>query len=87
LISHTVLHASTNAFFRENVPRQIALVKLDAGALVFAHLACESAKTGDRAYLLNRIDLSGESVFVAIVEGIEEKLQLDDLKILFPQTQ
>jgi uncharacterized OB-fold protein len=85
LISHTVLHASTNAFFRKTGPRQIALVKLDAGVILFAHLASKDAKTGERIYLLNMIDLSGEAVFVAIVEDRDEKTQLDELKILLSQ--
>jgi uncharacterized OB-fold protein len=82
LISHTNLHASTNAFFRENAPSQIALVKLGAGPIIFAHIATENAQTGDRVYLLNRLDISDESVFVAISEDADEKIQLNQLDLL-----
>jgi uncharacterized OB-fold protein len=82
LISNTVLHASTNAFFRENGPRQIALVKLDSGAVLFAHMAHYKAQPGDRIHLLNRPDLTGKGVFIAIIEGSDEQAQLDELNIL-----
>ncbi|MBT7952021.1 MAG: hypothetical protein HN764_10385 [Gammaproteobacteria bacterium] len=85
LISNTVLHASTNAFFRAYGPRQIALVKLDSGAVLFAHMAHNKAQPGDNIYLLNRLDLSGEGVFIAIIEGSDEKTQLDEFKILLLQ--
>ncbi len=75
LISATVLHTSTNAFFREHLPHQVALVKLDCGPVLFTHLAHAEAKTGDRVYLLNRRDLSGEGVFIAVVETEAEEEQ------------
>ena len=82
LISQSVLHASTNAFFSENGPRQIALVKLDSDVVIFAHMAHAKAQPGDKIYLLNKPDLSGEGVFIAIIEGSDEKVQLDELKML-----
>jgi uncharacterized OB-fold protein len=85
IISQTVLHASTNAFFRENGPRQIALVKLDCDVVIYAHIAHANAQPGDKIYLLNRLDLSGEGVFIAIIEDSDEKMQLDELKILLLQ--
>jgi len=87
LISWTILHASTNTFFREHLPRQIALVKLDCGPTLFAHMACDNAKSGDRVYLLNRHDVSGAAVFIAIAEAGEEGAQLNKLStLLLPDT-
>jgi uncharacterized OB-fold protein len=85
LISQTVLHASTNAFFRENGPRHIALVKLDSGSILFAHMADVAARPGDRVYLLSKTDLGGSGVFVAVIERIDEQSQLDALQLLFSQ--
>lgn len=82
LISCTILHASTNAFFREHLPRRIALVKLDCGPILFAHLAYAGAKSGDRVYVLNRRDRSGAAVFIALVEAGGEQLQLTNLSTL-----
>jgi uncharacterized OB-fold protein len=82
LVSHTFLHASTSAFFREHSPRQVALVKLDCGPVVFAHMAYAEARTGDRLAVLNKRDLSGEGVFIAIVETGDEQAQLAELNTL-----
>jgi uncharacterized OB-fold protein len=82
LISHTSLGASTNTFFRDHLPRQLALVKLDCGPVIFAHLAYDEAKTGQRISILNRCDMSGEGVFVAIVELVDEPLQLKQLDLV-----
>ena len=82
LISYTVLHASTNAFFREHLPHQTALVKLDCGPVLIAHLAYDKAKTGDNVTVINRRDISGEGVFVALVDAVDEQKQLTRLNTL-----
>jgi uncharacterized OB-fold protein len=88
LISYTALHASTNAFFREHLPRQIALLKLDCGPLIFAHMACDTAKTGDRVSIASRCDMSGEGVFIALLDSADEQAQLNQLKsVLLPDHQ
>ena len=76
LISYTVLHASTNAFFREHLPHKVALVKLDCGPVLFAHLAYDEAKTGDKVTIINRRDLSGVGVFIAIVDSVDNQDQI-----------
>ena len=82
LISYTVLHASTNAFFREPLPHQAALVKLDCGPILITHLAYDEAKTGDIVTVINRRDISGEGVFVALVDAVDEQIQLTRLNTL-----
>ncbi len=82
LLSHTVLHVSTHAFFREHGPVQIALVKLDCGPVLFAHMAYDDAKSGDRVSLENRSGLSGEGIFVVIVETGDAEKQLSGLNRL-----
>ena len=82
LISHTRLHASTNAFFREHLPRQIALIKMDCGPIIFAHIAYPDAKTGDRLTIVSKRDLSGEGVFIALTDLIEANVQLAELNNL-----
>jgi uncharacterized OB-fold protein len=85
LISHTNLHASTNAFFREYLPRKIALIKMDCGPIIFAHIAYSDAKTGDRLTIISKRDLSGEGVFIALTDLIEANVQLDQLNKLLLQ--
>lgn len=85
LISHTELHASTNAFFREHLPLQVALVKLECGAILFVHIAHDEIKTGDAVTILNRRDVSGEGVFVAIIDASDEQIQLTRLNSILLQ--
>ncbi len=82
LVCCTVLQASTNAFFREHGPCQVALVKLDCGPLLFAHMACSEAGIGERITVINRCDLSGEGVFIAIIDAVDKQKQLQQLKSL-----
>ena len=83
LLSATTLHASTNAFFRAHLPRQVALVKLDCGPLIFAHMAEISADTGAALTLVTRQDRSGEAVFVALLDAVDAQQQLERLQVLF----
>lgn len=79
IIGITRLHASTNAFFRENLPVGVVLVRLDAGPRIYAHLGLENAGLNDPVRLLNFIDRSGNGVFVAIAtdsDGSEELQRL-----------
>lgn len=79
LISYTELNASTNAFFRTHLPLQIALVKLDCGPVLFAHMIHKPAKNGDRISIRSTRDLSGEGVFIAVHDDGDEKTQLRGL--------
>ena len=82
IISFTSLHASTNAFFREYLPRHLALVKLDCGPVLFTHAAYDDAKTGERVTIINKRDLSGEGVFISLKNSEDQQTQLSQLNTL-----
>ncbi len=82
VISHTILHASTNDFFRENGPRQITLIKLDGGTVMFAHVANVELQVGDKVNIVVRRDMSGEGVYIALLDSVEEEKQLSELSVL-----
>jgi hypothetical protein len=73
------------AIFREYLPRKIALIKMDCGPIIFAHIAYSDAKTGDRLTIMSKRDLSGEGVFIALTDLIEANVQLDQLNKLLLQ--
>ena len=85
IISYTSLHASTSAFFRENLPRQIALVKMDCGPVMFTHAAYDDAKTGDSVTITNKRDLSGEGVFISLKISEDKQRQLSNLSTILLQ--
>ncbi len=63
IIAQTVLHHSNDLFFRERLPWRLALVKLDCGPTVVAHLhAAAQEKVRVRAML----DRAGQAVIVAL---------------------
>ncbi len=68
VLAHTTLHTSIEPYFRERAPWPIGSIKLDSGPLVVAHLAGDCTTVGKRVRLLNRLDISGAAVFIAIAE-------------------
>ncbi len=82
IIGSTQLNASTSAFFRQHLPHPVALVKLDAGPIVYAHLASTQLKIDDKVKLLNRTDISGNGVYVAVAPGDMKAIQTGSLKTL-----
>ncbi|NKB36920.1 MAG: hypothetical protein GKR93_07070 [Gammaproteobacteria bacterium] len=85
IIASTALNASTSAFFREHLPHPVALIKLDAGPLVYAHLARTELKTGDRVELVNRCDINGRGVFIALSAGGTEVIQAESLRAMLSE--
>ena len=86
IIGATLLNASTSAYFREYLPHPVTLVKLDAGPLVYAHLASTQLKIGDKVRVLNRSDVGKRGVFVAVGPGGIEAIEAESLKALLDQT-
>ncbi len=66
LLAETIIQFSSNPYFREHGPLRVGLVKLDCGVRVYAHLSGRVEQCGERIRLLNRLDLSDESVFIAV---------------------
>ena len=69
VIANTELQASTSAFFREHLPHAVVLVKLDCGPIIFAHSADSSLECEQRVRLLNRQDIGGSGIFIAVKEN------------------
>jgi NAD(P)-dependent dehydrogenase (short-subunit alcohol dehydrogenase family)/uncharacterized OB-fold protein len=65
LISTTTVHHSQDLFFRERVPWQLGLVRLDAGPTVVAHLHGGCAPAPCRVRVGARLDKSGQGVLLA----------------------
>lgn len=72
VIAYTYLHTSIEPHFNERMPWPIGSVKLDCGPVVIAHFNEASCETDKRVRLLNRVDLSGQGVFIAIPEEGDE---------------
>lgn len=64
VLSHVSLNASVEPWFQARLPVNIALVKLDAGPVVYI-FAKELLETGDRVNVVAEIDPSGEAVLVS----------------------
>ena len=47
----------------------MVLVKLDCGPIIFAHAATMEMACGQRVRLLNRQDIGGSGVFIAVEEN------------------
>jgi len=65
LLATTTIHVSHDPFFRERLPWQLAMVRLDVGPTVVAHLhgACPPAPA--RVRVGARLDKAGQGVLVA----------------------
>ena len=65
VVASTTLQTSTNVYFRERMPWQIATIKLTEGAVVLAHLHSD-VETGDDVNVIARTDKSGQGVMIAL---------------------
>lgn len=73
LLSHTVVHHSTDPYFDRVKPVAMGNVRLDAGPVIFARLGPDCASAGTRVRLFNLLDRSGEQVFVATAESVRRE--------------
>jgi uncharacterized OB-fold protein len=65
LLAVTAIHVSQNAYFHERVPWRIALVRLDCGRTVMAHLHVDCPPPPARVQVHARLDRSGQGVLIA----------------------
>lgn len=65
LLAETVIHTSTNLYFRERAPWRMGSVKLDAGPVVLCHVHGDCEKQG-KVTMLNRLDPAGQGVLLAV---------------------
>lgn len=66
LLAKTTLFHSYEAFFRERLPWQIGLIRLDSGVTVLAHLHADVKGKGMRVRVDARLDRSGSASLVAL---------------------
>lgn len=65
LLATTTVHVSHDLFFRERVPWQLAMVRLDCGPTVVAHLHAGCPPAPARVRVGARLDKAGQGVLVA----------------------
>lgn len=68
VIATTRLYRSTSRYYEKRRPGVIGAVRLDAGAIVVAHLASGTEEVGTRVRLLNRLDDAGQGTLIAVSE-------------------
>ncbi len=67
LLAETIVRTSTNLFFRERAPWRTGSVKLDAGPTIICHVHGD-VEPRSRVIIWNRLDRSGQGVFLAVPE-------------------
>ena len=65
LLAVTQIHVSQNPYFKERVPWPVALVRLDCGPTVMAHLHVDCLPPTARVRVQARVDASGQGVLIA----------------------
>jgi NAD(P)-dependent dehydrogenase (short-subunit alcohol dehydrogenase family)/uncharacterized OB-fold protein len=75
ILAETTVRASTKLYFRERMPWRTGSVKLDAGPVVICHLHSDCERNS-RVSLINRLDLSGQGVLLALPH--ENTLNMED---------
>jgi uncharacterized OB-fold protein len=65
LLAVTHIHVSQNPYFNARVPWPVALVRLDCGPTVMAHLHLDCAPPPARVRVHARVDVSGQGVLIA----------------------
>jgi NAD(P)-dependent dehydrogenase (short-subunit alcohol dehydrogenase family)/uncharacterized OB-fold protein len=83
LLATTTVHHSHDPFFRERVPWQLGMVRLDAGPTLVVHLHGGCAPPPSRVRVGARLDKSGQGVLVAFpideVSNMTDDRQLRDM--------
>ncbi len=69
VLSWTILHASQEPFFKDKLPLNLGLIKLDCGPVLMAYLAAAARAAGSRVRVSGRLDRSGRAVFFAMPPG------------------
>ncbi len=49
---------------------------------MFAHVANVELQVGDKVNIVVRRDMSGEGVYIALLDSVEEEKQLSELSVL-----
>jgi uncharacterized OB-fold protein/NAD(P)-dependent dehydrogenase (short-subunit alcohol dehydrogenase family) len=65
LLASTVVHVSHDPYFRQRAPWRVAMVRLDCGPTVIAHLHSACAPSPSRVRIAARLDNSGQGVLIA----------------------
>jgi uncharacterized OB-fold protein len=65
LLAVTRIHVSHNPYFKERLPWPVALVRLDCGPTVMAHLHVDCAPPPARVRVQAWVDVSGQGVLIA----------------------
>ena len=66
LLAVTHIHVSQNGYFKERTPWGVALVRLDCGPTVMAHLHVDCPPPPARVRVQARVDVSGQGVLIAV---------------------
>ncbi len=66
VLTCTELHVSSDPFFQNHMPWVMGTVHLDCGPVIFAHLAPGAHKISGHVTMINRLDPSGQGVFIAL---------------------
>lgn len=83
LLADTVLHTSTNVYFRERMPWRVGTVEHESGVALLAHIHSDvptPAQGGQPVRLTVRTDKSGQGVIVAL--PVEDTPHMNDEKQL-----
>ncbi len=75
-LAETVLHTSTNVYFKDRMPWRIGTVKLDVGVPVLAHIH-QDLREGNQVKLIARTDKSGQGVIMAMPLQETDNMQDD----------
>lgn len=76
LIAGTVVRTSTNVYFRERTPWRVGTVQLEEGPSIICHVHGD-VQTGEDVVLINRLDKSGQAVFLAMPQGRTANMEDD----------
>lgn len=76
-LAETVLHTSTNVYFKDRMPWRIGTIKLATGVPVLAHIH-QDLQEGDQVKLIARTDKSGQGVIMAM--PLKETANMQDDK-------
>jgi NAD(P)-dependent dehydrogenase (short-subunit alcohol dehydrogenase family)/uncharacterized OB-fold protein len=76
ILAETMIQTSTNLYFKERAPWRTGSVLLDAGPVILCHLHSDCVRNG-RVNLINRLDRSGQGVFLAVPQERSSNMEDD----------
>jgi len=65
VLSATVVRHCTEAYFQKQRPILMGSVRLDAGPVAIVRMSADCAKPGERVFISNQLDRSGEAILCA----------------------